>query len=253
MLVLPVTDEDGRLSILAPLILKAIMTYPKPDDPRQMHLLSTSVAQMLVEHPEVIKEQGRGVLALDILPHVHSAPKPEQIFRDARAHADKAWIAGELLLFLLNVAIVRPEETVSVSKGLSVLREVLSGRPTRGGGVVEFTIRTGWTAWSRFKSVAPFHAVLQMSMQDETLDLGPDREGWEVPSLEHLPAFFALAEHLRVLGTESGFLDPETTWRVPEDISLPTVTVEFPPLTATALKALDEYLPEGSPNLPPIP
>jgi len=208
---------------------------------------------MLVEHPEVIKERGRGVLAFDILPHVYSAPRPEQVFRDARKHASKSWIAGELLLFLLNVARVHPEETVSISKGLSVLREVLRGKPTWDGGNVEFSIRTGWTAWSRFKPVAHLHAVLQVSMQDETLDLGPDRERWEVPSLDHLPTFLALAEHLCELGTEAGLLDPDTTWRVPENVSLPTATVEFPPLPETALRALAEYLPEDSPNRPPIP
>lgn len=253
MPVLPISDGEGRLWMLAPAMVKAIITYPEPDDPKRMRFFATSIAGMLVEHPELVEEQGRGTLAFDILPHVYSAPIPEQVFREARRHAGKSWIAGELLLFLLNAARVHPEETVAITKGLSVLREVLRGKPTWDGGSVEFTIRTGWTAWSRFRPVAHLHAVLQMSMQDETLDLGPDRERWEVPSLDHLPTFLALAEHLRVLGTEAGLLDPATTWRVPEDVSLPTATVEFPPLPETALRALAEYLPEGSREGPPIP
>jgi len=248
----PISDGAGNLTILAPAIVQSIITYPEPDDPRQMDLFGNVVAKSLLDHPEIYEEEGLRRLALQILPHVYSAPRPEDVLRESRAQAKNSWVVGELLAFLINAAATHPDKQISVTKALTVLVQVLNGKPTTDGGTVQMVPRTAWNAWSRFKSVAHIHAVIEMSRQDDNFEVGLGKGEWGVPPQEHLLGFLAIAEHLRLLATDSGFLDSESSWRVPDDVELPHVTLAAPPLPATTVQALEGYIPEDSHHGPPI-
>lgn len=247
--VLHVTNEDGNLTELAAAIVQAVITYPGPEDPRQLQMLASVGAELLISHPDAFEEDSRPLVALELIPHVYAAPEPGILRQRGRTYAQNAWVAGELLLFLLSAAIHHPERNVTVTKALSVLRAVFKGQETWGGKRINLSARGAWEAWSRFKSVSPFYALQQIRLEQlkaEGVDSKRLEEQIAQLFTEDLLSSLAAVEALRRAAVERKILDFDGTWRVADNTRLPPAEIGVPPLPRASLDALDAYVPEHS-------
>ncbi len=170
MPVMAITDGKGALDPFASAIVGAYCSYPGEDDPRREQLYSTVAAKILVDHPEDVDADVRQQLAFDLLPAVYASPEPDAIYRKAARFSANAWLAGDMLLFMLAAAIHHPEQRVNATKALWALCSMME-EP-------KIAERTAWKAWSTFKPVAHFRAVQQVWIQDADREEDLDVEGW---------------------------------------------------------------------------
>ena len=176
--------------------------------------------------------------------------------RDAEAQIDKAsncaygWaVAGDLLLLVLNAAILAPEHA-TLARAIRVWTEDQANGRTPEGRKVAASPRSVKEAWSRFKPVAHLCAAWRIYN-----DGAPSAERLDPTSKHTLPNFLAAAEIFRSRGEahhapsgrkgtklyRESLLSPAETWKVPPDLVLPKLWLRVPPLTDFAQQSFRNY------------
>lgn len=218
----------------------AVTIYPTEVQKRDQLLIATACKAL------TLGSKPRIEIEADWLKVLLDAPPLDKIMGDAGAYAGSSWMAGELILFMISAALHHPELDITLTKGVWVLPKVLGGGETWDGGVFSAAPRTVWKAWSRFKSVAHLHAVRQIWLQDRNRQAGPDMEGFSKLQMDKVLEYLAFSEAIRRQAVERRIIRHEDTWRSPESLVLPSVTLEIPPLPQPALDELAKYRPEYS-------
>jgi hypothetical protein len=251
MPVLNIVDKDGGLNLFAPTEVLSVILYPDDEGKREEFLVSGVVRTLLELSDEEKRNKVLKAAAVGFIPVLWRSPDPDTIIRRAVSYAGSSWVAGEMLLFMLSVAIHHPEHEVSPTKAVYTLSQVLEGGDTFGGESAAVKERTLWKAWGRFKSAAHFVAIRQFVLQ-EYQEATPDLfMSLATLSVEALSLYLSGAEYLRRLGEQHQILDPAETWRVPEGLDLPVSEITLPPLPEQHLRVLTTYRPEYARDLPP--
>ena len=245
---MPVIDlllsEDGSLSWFAPMVLTAVTAYPDKEEKREQLLIAIAAQAMAMSAQAESKP--RVEIAVDWLDIILKSPSVDKIISDAAAYAANSWIAGEVILFMINAAVHHPELNVTLTKAVWALPRLLGGEETWDGGKLSFGQRTTWKAWSRFKSVAHLHAVRQIWLQDRTREAGPDMEGFVTLHNDKILELLAMSETIRKAAVERRIIRHDDTWRPPDGLELPEVSIEIPRLPQSAIEELSKYSPEFS-------
>lgn len=239
---LDILDEDGKLSAIfaGPQVL-AVSFYPD-DEAKREEMLAVFAAELMLVAPEADRKLE---LLAPFIPALVRALPPPQIWHQASRHGGNSWMAGEILLFLLSSTIHHPELQVTPTKAIHSLAGLMRGAPTFGGDPVSVGIRRFWQSWSRFKSVAHFHAVRQILWQHAT-DAAVALQKMADLTAERLVEYLALARALSAEAFKYGILVPSETWTIPDSLELPPAQIGSPPLPEVALAALAAYQPEHS-------
>lgn len=237
-------EEDGSLSWFAPVSLLAVSMYPDREDKREQFLINVA-AQMIARGAEA-KEEHDVQIPTAWLDSILQSPSSEKIISDSGVYASNSWIAGELIMFMIDAAIHHPELEVTLTKAVWALPRLLGGEETFGGGTVSVAQRTVWKAWGRFKSVAHLHAMRQIWLQDKDRQTGPDIEGFVALHNDKILEYLSLSEAIRKAAVERRILRHDDTWRPPESLQLPPARIEIPPLPQSAIEELKKYRPEFS-------
>jgi hypothetical protein len=262
--VLELLEPDGSLSFFASTNLLAATMYPDQKEKRE-ELLVTTAVQLIIKATEEQKRlaakkgkrkkkgaEDKSVVTsslpipVDWLSVLLRSPSAEKVLTDASTYAGYSWAAGELILFMISAAIHHPALDVTLTKAVWALSRIFAGEETYGGGSVSVSQRTVWKAWSRFKSVAHFHAIRQIWLQDKNRRTGPDIEGFVDLHNDRMLEYISLAEAVRKAAVERRILRHDETWWPPERLELPPARVQVPPLPPTALEELAKYAPEHS-------
>ena len=236
--------EDGSLSGFASMYLHALSCYPEAkDEDKRARFMIALAAQISVKSAIAMGEDTL-VLPTSWLDVLLDSPPTDKIFSAAATAAGNSWIAGEVILFMVDAAIHHPELEVTPTKALWALQRILKGEETFGGGTVSVGERTVWAAWSRFKSVAHFHAVRQIWLQDKTRENRGDPKEFVGMQHERVLEYLALAEVIRKEATQRNLIRHSETWWPPDSLDLPPAEINFPPLPQPALEVLAQYRPE---------
>lgn len=240
--------EDDSPSGFAPMAMLAVSAYPN-NEAKRLQFLVTIAAQMTARSAKARNEKEVQIPAnwLDML---LTSPPAEKILSDAVAHTALSWIAGELILFLIDAAMHHSELDVTPTKAVWVLSRLFKGAETFAGGTVSVAQRTIWKAWGRFKSVAHIHAVRQIWLQDKDRETGPDIERFTELQHDRFLEHLAVSEVIRKAAVERRILPHKDTWWPPSGLKLPPARVDFPPLPQAALDELAKYVPEHSAEAP---
>jgi hypothetical protein len=224
--------------------LTAVTMYPDKEEKREQLLIAIT-AKVLVMGAQA---QSKPQVEIDTrwLDLLLKSPPVDKIVSDAASYAAHSWIAGEVILFMINAAIHHPELNVTLTKAVWALPRLLGGEETWNGGAVSVGQRTVWKAWSRFKSVAHLHAVRQIWLQDRTREIGPDIEGFVNLHNDKILEYLSISEAIRKAAVERRILRHDDTWRPPEGLELPPARIEIPKLPQSAIEELGRYRPEYS-------
>lgn len=237
-------SEDGSLSDVALFALVATRTYPTEQAKRDL-FFAASMVRVLLRIKTELKDENVEI-PRDCLNLILNAPPIDKIVANAHAYAANSWIAGEMILFMINAAIHHPELDVTLTKAVWIIPRLFEGKETWQGRPFSISQRTVWGAWSRFKSVAHFHAVEQIWRQDKNRETGPDDEGFLKLQTERLLEYLALSEVIRRAAVDRRIISHNDTWWSPESLHLPSINLGLPPLPETALRELAAYRPEFS-------
>ncbi len=240
-LILNISDGHGNLVCDASFRVLATMFHPNDSEARRLYV-ETMVALTLLEvSQEVPKSQ---------------LVRAAEYARNAEAQIEKATdsaygmaVAGDLLLLVINAALVAPEHA-TLARAIRVWTEDQANGRTPEGCKVAASPRSVKEAWSRFKLVAHLCAAWRISN-----DQVPGSEQLSPASNDTLPNFLAAAEMFRIFGEahhapsgrkgtklyRDSLLDPDETWKVPSDLVLPELQLKIPPLTEFAQQSFRDY------------
>lgn len=238
MPVLDLLEPDGSLSVLAHIRLLAAICYPR-NEAKRKQLFLTFAVESISKH----LEPGKTIpLSASLAGKLASSPSAEKAWAAAFRWAGNSWIAGEMLLLMLNGYMNHPDKDISATKAAWLIPRLYNGRETFGGDSVLRSKRSVWRAWTEFKSVSHFHAVRGDWLRERDRET-EDSEGFLRFQIERLPDYLALAEGFRRAAIERRILKHGDTWHVPNIRPAP---FGFPPLPDSTLSILDEYKPEHS-------
>jgi hypothetical protein len=240
-LILDITDGNGNLVWDASFRVLATMFHSDDSEARRRYLQTMS-ALTLLEIPDNVP---KSLLV-----------RAARYARDAEAQIDKAsncaygWtVAGDLLLLVLNAAVLAPEHA-TLARAIRVWTEDQANGRTPEGRKVAASPRSVKEAWSRFKPIAHLCAAWRIyndgAQSSEQLDPTSERT---------LPNFLAAAEIFRSWGEahhapsgrkgtkfyRESLLSPAETWKVPPDLVLPKLWLRVPPLTDFAQQSFRNY------------
>lgn len=236
--------SNGEISITAPIDILAAMFYPTDEEKRNQFLASEVVGRIIDEHTG-----DDGITpGPSLLKALWKCPGPEKTRQQAFNQTEGGCIAGDVFLFVLNHSA--DGGSASLRKAEHVIAADIAQVCNYGGeqlkGVSERTVRKHWGA---FRSVAHLWGAYRLKPDL----LGSPLMDWRPCRSSSILPFLAVAEILRNWGerlTTEGHggkygpvLDPETTWKVPDGLDLPPVTLGIPPLTDWARDQLEEYTP----------
>jgi hypothetical protein len=233
---LPIVDSEGKLLPYAPFIVLAYTIYPDGDDKFEELLASGMVHDVIRESPEDDHSEELLQLATNnpwLIPALFRGPTPERILKDANQADASAWAAGEILLMMLCASTFHPEIDLTLKMTIEVISEF-----QREGGRVAASESTLWNSWSKFKSVAHFHAVRQAwaSSVDR-----PSYEHFIAWRIESFDEYLACAENYRKHAVAKRFVAYDESWRAPSSLLLPPANLELGPLTPELLKIFLRY------------
>jgi hypothetical protein len=237
---------DGTLSPWAQVCLFAFMAFPggEKDESKRLQFITVNAVTFKVESAS---SQGESEIQLPTswLKTLVASPPAAKVVSGAGAKARNAWMAGEVILFLINSAMHHPELEVTTTKAIWALPRLLNGEETYRGGRFSVGMRTVWEAWRVFKPVAHFWAVHRIWLQDKTRETGIDTAGFmQHLGGERLPDFLALSEVIRKAAVERKIVSHGETWRPPDSLTLPPARIDFPGLPQPALEELAKFRPE---------
>jgi hypothetical protein len=237
--ILEITDGKGKLLPSAPFIVLATMFHA--DNPQQRRqFLETLSAKVLIEIGAPIPQEQANQAAA-------TAAEIDSVIDRASYAGYGMAVSGDLLLFIINAALYSPNDA-SLARTIRVWCEDHALGRTHEGRAVAASPRSVKAAWSRFKPVAHLCGAWRLSQIDRILE-------WNPTDPEKLLNFLAIAEGLREFGeahhppsgrtgsqpSRTSTLDPETTWKVPPDLALPSRVFFVPPLTEYAQGVLRNY------------
>lgn len=263
MPVLELLEPDGSLSPFAPANLLAVTMYPEQKHEAKREELLVSVAVQLLLQLKAAEtkpkkggkgkrrrgeEQEKAVVSvpMDWLSVVLRSPSADKIIEDAAAYAAYSWVAGELIMFMLSAAIHHPAHDVTLTKAVWAFPALFGGAETYGSTSLSVSLRTVWTAWSRFKSVAHLHAIRQIWLEKQGKAALENLGEFVNLHNDQILDYLANAEAIRRGAVERKILKHGQTWWPPESLKLPPARVEVPPLPQPALEELAKYVPEYS-------
>lgn len=235
--------ENGAPSPWARVCLLAFMAGAR-DEFKRIQFLTVNEAALEVERAYSQDEPDVRLPTLWLKTLVESPPAAK-VVSAAGDKARNAWMAGELILFLINGAMHHPELEVTTTKAVWALPRLLGGEETYQGSKFSAGMRTVWEAWRVYKPVAHFWAVHRIWLQDKTRETGIDTVGFmRLLGGERLPDFLAYSEVIRKAAIERKIVSHSETWWPPDSLKLPPATVDFPGLPQPALEELAKYRPE---------
>jgi len=227
--------------------LDAIMVWPGDRDRREGYLTALHAARLAVLEPgtedqidaalrELLRWAYRGrsdALRADggwaALARGHPGLECLRAERDERQR--QGFVAAEILLYTLTPPVrvhragERRRSAASVREAVYLLGAALGEQGRRGGSRERLM-----AAWSEMRPVAHLWAAVH------------HLHAYEAGSVA-LGVLLATAEELRRRGEEREVLNPATTWRMPEDATLPPVEIQLPPLPPRLRVALRSYRP----------
>jgi len=169
---------------------------------------------------------------------------------DSNLVGDSAYgvaVTGDLLLLVINAAMYSPKDA-SLARVIRVWGEDQALGKTGGGHSVAASPRSIKAAWARFKTVAHLCGAWRLFLNGEITDSNPCDP-------DELTNFLAVAETLCILGEyhhppsgrtgskkyQASILNPEATWKIPDDLTLPTTTLDVPPPTEFTSRVFRDY------------
>jgi hypothetical protein len=237
--ILKITDGKGNFLPEAPFIVLATMFYPDDLKRRELYL-EANLGRLLIEIETAIPRD----LAIEA---AAAAAGLDSSINHASNSAYGMTVSGDLLLHIINAALYSPTDA-SLERAIRVWCEDQARGKTHEGRGVAASPRSVKSAWSRFKPVAHLCAAWRLSHIQSAAE-------WDPTDPETLLRFLAVAEGLREFGewhrppsgrtgskpSRTPTLDPETTWKLPPDLTIPPVVLSVPPLTEFARKVLENY------------
>lgn len=257
---LPIT-ENGHPKFLASMEVLAVMAYPKISERirRQEFLASFEADQIIELHKLGVVETfpkdwqvALGKKTVEALSLLSDAPSKQQQMKTMGGKARHAWIAGEVLRFLLTASEHHPQVDVNIDKVIGMLGRHYQANPSPGPRPIagEESVRKYWKA---FRSVSHLHLSLN-SISRAVLGVPKDLEelikrGSQNGEIMHkdLISVLTLAEKFRRAAEERGFFRRTEAWSVPDDYKLIPEDAELGrilrPLPADIVEALQAHEP----------
>lgn len=267
MPVLDISDGKGGLKPGALDTLMAVMAYPsdEPAEVEQRKLLQCLWLYCDFLSPE--REKSSEAIPIEIRDLRRLLfLNPQKVHDDYEKQRQKGHIAGHILSNIEIVARITPGKA-SVNRAVGVALMVARGKGKIGEAVLatrpDFEIQVGpdwkrpWEGqsrspryniseakireyWSNFKSVSHFWAAQTYSKNRSLFGAAEDK------SYEFLD-LLADAEHLRKIGEghfargqkkhNNSTLDPDATWKTPDDLALPeSLYAKRPPVLTDSLQ-----------------
>lgn len=240
MPVLDIVDKGGRLHIGAPFVVLATMAYPADEEKRQRMILSGFVNPLVELKGHAEADSLLKSLSADQIRNLVRSPDPETINKDAGDHTALAWVVGEMLLFMLSLAVHCPDRKTGPTQALFTVARWCAAKPAdRIAGE-----RNLWEAWSHFKSAAHLIAVANLHRAAQE-HLGKQHTGRVLSELTEtdMALFLSIAEAIRLQAERCEILHSLETWKTPETLRLPMVKLKIPPPADDALQILSTYRP----------
>lgn len=250
MPVLPLTDGDGVLQDDAPLWLLAIMHFPSSLE-RQQEFYAASWARMILSREARPESMTLGSEAVELLA---DAKTFDQQQKDIQALFVRGYLVGEVLALICFKSQYDPA-SASRNKAQYLqrlcLEDAARANPRMSWPKSE---RSQHQSWREFSPVAHLWAGLILFSQWES---GSSEDAsFRVLGFRHdeIPQLLGFAEYFRKIGEKfeptgqrptaespsKTVLDPEETWKCPEDLEIPEVDLEFTPSEET-VSLLDQY------------
>jgi hypothetical protein len=213
--VLELTDDSLTFPILS------VMLFPKTTEAesRQQWLAASMAMQVSVwRTPSANRfiSDNPDAWASDIWSLRQS---PGRTVEDGFIRAQRARLSGSILSFMLTLAAHHPKQR-KIERAIALVRESDSQAPSE-------SLLT--KVWADFKSAS--HLWLSIL---ETKGGPKEGDTYWFKLLARAEAFRLRAQAARVLKASE-------TWRTPDNLSLPSVEIEVPPLTQDMLTFLDRY------------
>jgi hypothetical protein len=233
---MPVLDIDLDNVETTDRTIKALMFYPDAPEKRQQYFdlyqgISVTRRQLPARGDDLADAL---VPASNALGYLHARTRSETTMR-----LERGKIAGGILVLIKQLKDHVGAE--SANKAVYILQRWVKD----AGMVSEVSVLESeiWAYWTQFKPVAHLWAVFYLSACG-----GIPNGRSSYSSLEALLAFLARAESFRHFGVmhytkRSRFpvLPPNEMWTVPDDVSLPDIEVNVPPLTEEQQAILATY------------
>ena len=237
--ILEIIDETGKLVPLAPVIVAAAMLSPT-DENRRDQIFATGYTDTVL--------QVRQAIPPEIAEVTHRGPSVAGISRGAQYQGYLGFVAGQTLLFVLRCATHRPEDA-SVRKAIHIMGPALEREARLQERKFPASTAKLWDGWGKYKSVCHLWAALHILGEGEN-GLNPENLEFLL-NPETLLEFLGTAEILRGKGEKHfapprrtkalPLLAPNETWKAPDNLNLPHIAFEPPPLFTHELEWLAEY------------
>lgn len=242
MAILPIADGAGRLNALAAIQTFAVMLHPKDEAARHQYLTAhyTVVGAAALDEGIPPSELSSFVTLLPAL--VSATQPPQRILEDGMGRSRRASLAGVELLFRLRCARHHPRH-VAAYRARAIISETFSGFPTYGGEPAAASESTLAHAWAEFHSVAHLLAMHWWLIRTCEAQESPFLSSEVLLDDGGFLWALSVAECIRQLGEEEGFLDPDKMWRSPENLRLPDEEFDPEPLPAGIVRLLDRTFP----------
>jgi hypothetical protein len=238
MLVMKISPESGRLITFPQAAVQAYMLFPRDQTSREQYY-SIWFAQLAKTATGAMPQ-----LPSFAVEALHDAAMSGDLAQRIEKAIRHGAIAG-LVLRIIAQAVRHHPEVASFLAAMAVAERLIArlketGKTSRNWPSSQATIKNAWTA---HKPVAHLWTAAKLADENE------GQSGWAAwqTSETGLLRMLALSERLRAIGENhyphgrsTPTLDPVQTWRLPEGMHLPTVSVEVPPLEPEVLRWIEE-------------
>jgi hypothetical protein len=238
---IPLSTSAGALTGLDRLMVLAVMRRPWDADIARKVLVAVRAAALTEacrHHPEYYVTLPVGDLAL------LQAESPSEVLSGGK-NCFGGWVAGEILLLILNLAEHAPEHA-SVNRAVRVLVDDLAKRKLRNGREAPCSRALLLAEWSNFRPAAHLWAAYNIyaqrwgGLEMSAIELLPEK----VVDLSLLATAAELARSAAGIvprGRQRPILDPGELWTIPDALPLPRIDFQIPALTDWAQVTLREY------------
>jgi len=251
MPVMDLMDENGGLRGDAFLTVLAVMLFPESVE-RQNELYITNMVN-IVESKDT--DFDWGPLGSEMVRFLLHAKPPEEQPKDFRRRYLRGMMVGEVLL-ITCYQIQNDSAAASRNKAQYLQREGLDASVEKHLRMrLPKSDRAQHESWRLFSSVAHLWAALKLLMSYHDTDDSEPLGIFEFRgAFDDIPQLLGIAECFRKIGekfvsegqrptTESPsttVLDPEETWKCPEELEIPDVDFDFAP-SDEMTTLLDQY------------
>jgi hypothetical protein len=256
---LPITNEDGSLTLDAALTVWAFMAHPRSEEFRRQFLsrmyeraAATIQPQLEVEAPTdaglmgavVGWHLGEWLQPFGGFQQLTRAPSASDTYQRLLSSFWPGSVAGDLLVYMhrMKVSGVKPSVNKAIAIAVDYLKRATTPNGAPGPGKSDRYVRDQWT---EYKPVAHLWAAYR--------EMFANRQGGNLPEMtweEGFPLFLAFSEWFAQEGLsiyphsrKAPVLDSAELWRVPAKARerWPLLKVEFGPLPGWALEVLRRY------------